>query len=152
MPTVKIEGCGYLDGEYPLDLNFTHRDFREIKQISGMRANEVQGALEAGDLDVVVAIAAIAMRKNNKRYELDDLWDTGAGAISLEMDEEEEEVPLTMPPPSSKNDGGESNDSSRTPSGLSSSTSTGPSPETSPQPDSGTPQQVSGSVRVTSTT
>jgi hypothetical protein len=147
MPTVKIEGCGYLDGEYPLDLNFTHRDFREIKQISGIRANEVQEALAAGDLDVVVAIAAISMRKNNKRYEMDDLWDTEAGAISLEMDEEEEEeVPLTMPPPSGSNEGGESNDSLKTHSGLSTSTSMGPSPETSPQPDSGTQQPENGSV------
>lgn len=151
MPTVKIDGCGYLDGEYPLDLNFTHRDFREIKQISGMRANEVQGALEAGDLDVVVAIAAISMRKANKRYELDDLWDTSAGAISLEMDEEVEEVPLTTPPPSSKNEGGESSDSPKTPSGPSSSTSTEPSPETSNLPDSGTPPPVNGSDLPTST-
>lgn len=56
-----------LDGEYPLDIDtLTNREYHEIKRVSGVRAGELNESLFAGDLDVVVALALIAMKRNGK--------------------------------------------------------------------------------------
>ena len=146
MPKIVITGVPGLDGEYPLDMTFTHRDFRTIKQVSGVRANEVMDAINAGDLDIIVALAEIAMRRANKHHSIEDVWDAEAGSVTLDVTDEELNE---NPPPQPE---GSENGSSKLPSGEDSSPSTEPSPETSSPPDSGIPEPGSISVLPTSTT
>ncbi len=99
--------------------------------MTGVRANEVQDALEAGDMDVIVAMAAIAMRRAGKLYDVEELWDTEAGSIMLSSDDEVESAPPTEPqnePAGTESEG--ENGSLRLLSTTSSSTSTEPSPAT----------------------
>jgi hypothetical protein len=145
MPKIVITGVPGIDGEYPLELVFTHRDFRTIKQVAGVRASEVMEAINAGDLDVIVALAEIAMRRSGKAHNIDDLWDSEAGSISLDVTDEEDAVPPPQPAVSENGAGNE-------PSGVVTSLSTADSPETSSPPDSGIPEPVSTSDPLTSTT
>lgn len=124
MPKVVID-TPRIQGEYPLDLAFTHRDFSTIKRIAGVRANEVMDALNAGDLDIVVAIAMIALRKANVPFHEHDLWDAPAGSITVEFDEGEGDVDPPVLEPSKESDGVPSR------SGESSSTTGERSPEIS---------------------
>ena len=135
MPKVIINGVHGLDGEYELDLVFTHRDFRTIKQVASVRANEVMEALNAGDLDIVVAIAEIALQRAGVEHSVDQLWDAEAGSLTLALDEEADVSP---PPPSDD----ESRSDSAPTSGVATNGATEPSPETSPPSVSGTPLRV----------
>lgn len=152
---VSIKGVPGLDGEYDLDLTFTHRDYRTIKQLSGVRALEVEDALQAGDMDVILAVAEIALQRAGVPHSIEQLWDAEGGSLKLVQEEAEEEADALPPPqrlepsrPESEPESGEQN----VPSGPSMSISTEPSPETAPQNDSGMRQQVSGSLQVRSTT
>ena len=74
-------------GEKTYDVTppFTNRELHLIKQIAGVRAGEIEEALNAEDNDVLVALAHIGVRRNNTaRPSLDELWDMEAGAISFE--------------------------------------------------------------------
>ena len=149
MPNVTIKNLYNLDGEYPLDLVFTHRDFRDIKRIAGVRANEVMDAINAGDLDVIVALCAIALRRAQKVFDIEQLWDAEAGNITLDLTEAEEEADASPPSPSAsepEQDGGRSS------SGETTNGSTEASQEMLTQLPSGTPEPVSTSDRETSTT
>lgn len=151
---VKIQGVPGLDGEYDLDLTFTHRDYRTIKQLSGVRALEVEDALKAGDMDVILAVAEIALQRAGVPHHVDQLWDAEGGSMQLiqeEIEEADASPPLQRPEPERPESEPEPEGQSK-PSGPSMSTSMEPSQETAPQRDSGIQQQVSGSVRLTSTT
>jgi hypothetical protein len=114
--TFKIEGVGpRFDGHWPLDLSrLNHRDLHIIKTVAGLRSTEIDEALEAGDADVIVALAVCAMhrggRKVNLRTELDPLWDAEFGKITLEPDEtdaeEDDEIPPAGTPTASDGSGG----------------------------------------------
>lgn len=106
MPKIAITGIPGLDGEYELEMVFTHRDFRTIKQVAGVRANEVMDAIEAGDLDIIVALAEIALRRAGRAHTIDDLWDSEAGNISLDVTDEEVASPPTQPAVEPRSDGG----------------------------------------------
>ena len=138
MPKIVITGAPGLDGEYPLDLVFTHRDFRTIKQVAGVRANEVMDAINAGDLDIIVALAEVALRRAGKSHSIEDLWDSEAGNISLDVTDTEEDPEN---PPLLAED--EKSDGDIESSGNGMSRSTELSPETSSPDSSGTPLQVS---------
>lgn len=149
MPKIILTGIPGLDGEYELDMNFTYRDFRTIKQVAGVRANEVQDALAGGDTDLIVALAEIALRRAGKQHSVDELLDAEAGAITLDADDMAEAD--AGPPAVSSGDEPRSEPESRT-SGSSTNGATEPSPETSKDDSSGTPRLVSSSVLPTSTT
>lgn len=117
MPKVKIESLYNLDGEYELELVFTHRDFRDIKKIAGVRANEVMDALNAGDMDIIVALAAIALRRSDKQFDVEQLWDAEAGSITLDLTDQEAEADASPPPIRTDGAEPESNGSS-SPSGT----------------------------------
>lgn len=136
-----IEG---LDGEYFIDVNFTHRDFHVIKQVAGVRAAEVMDALEAGDLDIVVAVAELTLTKAGVSHDIDQLWDAPAGTITMELDAEEAEEadPTTSEP-------GPKTDEWSEPSTDSTNGGTDTSPETLHLLDSGTPPPVSSSAQTT---
>jgi len=148
MPKIVITDVPGLDGEYEFDMNFTYRDFRTIKQVSGVRANEVMDALQAGDLDIIIALAEIALRRAGKVHSVDELLDADAstGSITLDVsDMEAEENPPPLEPELRSND-------ERTSSGNGTNGVTEDSPETLIREGSGTPQQVSTSAHLTSTT
>jgi hypothetical protein len=79
-------------GEKTYDVTppFTNRELHLIKQIAGVRAGELFDAIEAGDNDVLVALAHIAVRRGDTaRPSLDELWDLPAGEIVAEEIEDE---------------------------------------------------------------
>lgn len=101
MPQIKIEGVPPYDGEYELDMNFTNRDLHTIKQVAGVRAGDLNDALEHKDLDLVVALAVNALRRAGKPVDMDVLWDSEAGKIMLVADEVD-----AVPPPQPKSEPG----------------------------------------------
>jgi hypothetical protein len=96
--TVTVQG-----NQYKVSPPFTNRELHAIKQITGVRAGEMQDALEAGDSDMIVALAHIAVRRSGaNRPSLDDLWDLEAGAIDMTLPEDEEDgADPTEPAPES---------------------------------------------------
>ena len=148
MPKIVITNVPGLDGEYELDMNFTYRDFRTIKQVAGVRANEVMDALNAGDLDVIIALAEIALRRAGKAHQLDELLDADASDASISIDVSDMEVDESPPPLEPEQ---RSNDE-RQSSGHSTNGVTEASQEMLIHEDSGTPPQDSTSVRPISTT
>jgi hypothetical protein len=102
MPQIKIEGVPPYDGEYELDMNFTNRDLHTIKQISGVRAGDLNDALEHKDLDLVVALAVNALRRAGKPIDMDVLWDSEAGKILLVADDDADPPPQPNGQPNGK--------------------------------------------------
>jgi hypothetical protein len=147
MPKVTIDSLYNLDGEYPLDLTFTHRDFRDIKKIAGVRANEVMDALNAGDMDIIVALAAIALRRSGKTFDVEQLWDAEAGHITLDLTDEEAEANAdASPPPIKTDDEPLAQNGSSAPSGTPTSEPTELSLVSESPSPSGTPVQASSAL------
>ena len=89
-----------IDGEYELDLetfvqSLKNKDLRRIKLMTGVRAGELQDALQSGDNDVMVALVAIFLERENKVFPEDVLWEAQAGAVRFEQ----VEVADASPPP-----------------------------------------------------
>lgn len=98
MTGVRISGIPGLDGDYELDLaTLKNKDFRRIKQMSGVRALEMEDALGHGDNDVIVAFAAIGLERAGRRFLEDQLWDAPLGSITFIGDEEEAEAEAKDP-------------------------------------------------------
>lgn len=101
-----IEGLRPFDGDYPIDFeSFTNGEYHLIKKISGVRAGEISEAFEAGDNDLIVAFAAVALQRAGNpmdKQALDVLWGAEFGKIELVVDEDEEAdaSPPASPPPS----------------------------------------------------
>jgi hypothetical protein len=140
MWNVVMEGVNsQLDGEYPMVFDFTNRDLRTIKQMSGVRALEIEDALQAGDNDVLVAMTAIALHRAGKQFVDDVLWDAPAGSLRLvETVEEDARPPDQLKPGSS--------DGSNTLSGEPSNTNGDLSQETSNPNSSGHQSSDTGST------
>lgn len=83
--TVTVSG-----NDYQVEPPFTNRELHIIKQVSGVRAGQLFEAMEAGDSDLVVALAHIAVRRSGAMQpSLDQLWDLPAGEISISAPAEE---------------------------------------------------------------
>ena len=149
MAQVTIDGLLALDGTYQLDLTFTHRDFRTIKTMTGLRSSEVMDAIENGDTDIFVALAAIAVRRAGVDFNPDNLWDLPIGGLTLDFTEDEAEDVEETPP---QGDDATRNDGDVASSGTPSNGGTGSSPEITTPNASGTPQPDSTSVPATSMT
>jgi hypothetical protein len=66
---ITIKGVLGLDGEYELDWSTLNGlELRTIKRVSGVRANELDSALVAGDWDVQVAVTMIALKRSGKDH------------------------------------------------------------------------------------
>lgn len=91
------------DGDYPIDIgSFTMRELQIIKRMSGVRAGELEEAFNAGDSDLILAIAVIAVRRNGKQWEVFErlAWESDLTAITFVGEEvAEEAAPLTLTPP-----------------------------------------------------
>ncbi len=91
-----IRGTNAYDGEYEFDAStLSNRELHLIKRLSGVRAGELVEALLAGDSDMLVALAAVAITRTGKPLMEDLLWDAEAGTITYEGEtvEEADEVP-----------------------------------------------------------
>lgn len=148
MATVTLNGLGHLDGSYELGLEFSFRDYHEIKKITGIRAAEVFESLEAGDMDIFVALASIALRRAGVRHDPDVLFDAMPPS-GIEIDFGEDEVEVVENPQTSAN--GTPSDTSDGASGSDTSDATDTSPETSTLDSSGTPPPASSSDPLTLT-
>jgi hypothetical protein len=147
---IVIEGMPRFNGEYPVDLTdrpFTMREFHLIKKISGARAGELIDAMAAGDTDVIVALAVIALIRNQKIGKeqalpvSEALLESDIGSIVYLGDEEAEPVP----PPSETGEPGSSEPSSPTSNGS------GDAPSATIPPSTGTPVSPTGSPASPST-
>lgn len=80
--TIIVAGLADLDGEYVLDFTtFKNREWRDIKRLSGLRALEVEDALETGDISLLVACAAILLHREGKTFSEDVLWEAETGQL-----------------------------------------------------------------------
>lgn len=95
----KIEGLHpALDGDYPFDVEtLNNRDLHTIKEISGVRAAELEESFKAGDNDLTVAFCGIALQKAGKTFSWDAIWNAKFGMIQFVVDDEAED-PLAEAP------------------------------------------------------
>lgn len=87
--SITITGVPPYDGVYPLDLEeafFTNAELREIKLMTGVRGGELMDAIDAGDNDIVVAFATIAVRRSGVSINPAALWNATAGSIQFDTD------------------------------------------------------------------
>jgi hypothetical protein len=109
MAIIRIAGIPGWEGDYPLDLAyFTNRELHEIQQVAGVRVGEMEEEFSRGNNDLIVAVAAVAIRRSGRRPDVDALWDAVSGSIVLADEDEEgvvEDDPPTSPPSSGGSDG-----------------------------------------------
>jgi hypothetical protein len=85
---------------YPIPETFTYREIGTIKRVSGIRAGELEAALAAGDVDVIVALAVICATRAGETVTAADFENLDFGAIGIEGEDED-------PTPAAAEDGGE---------------------------------------------
>ena len=128
-----------IDGEWTLELPLDFEEYHEIKRLTGLRSNELQEAFAAGDLDLNLAWAWLALRRAGRQVNVDILWKAKAGQILLRFPEPEPEkkevVPPGVDPPQSLPDepgGNGASSESETTSGATSPTTSEDQPEIDP--------------------
>ena len=82
MDKIRIEGVPPWDGDYDFDPSFKNRELNRIKNITGIRGGEIAEALAAGDTDLMVALAVLALERQGKSVDPDDFWNAEVGAIT----------------------------------------------------------------------
>lgn len=136
MPKLVVNGVPPYDGEYEI-APITLGAARDIKRISGVRAGELNEALEAGDTDVLVAMAVITLQQNGfPQVTADELFETEAGKILIEESEADRSEDR---PPELATSGGQQSESAAVagpndPSEPSGKTGTGTSESSPPTP------------------
>lgn len=130
MDSITIEGIPAYNGDYPLDMTyFTNRELNLIKTVSGVRAGELPEAFAAGDNDLMVAIAAIAIwRQKGEKPNLEPLWDAEAGKFTLTVEDPEEQAEddESLPPEIAPDESEANDDSSPEDGAISNGTSDHP--------------------------
>jgi hypothetical protein len=99
MARITLTGCDPYDGTYELDLEkpFDTGELNIIKTVAGVRPLELEDAFAAGDSDLMIAIAIIAMRRLGKvtrRQALqvaEKLWE--GGELTFDGGEEKDARP-----------------------------------------------------------
>lgn len=112
MDKLIVKGVLPLDGEYACDLagmlslgspeTLTNREGHRIKVMTGLRAGELEDALNQGDNDLLIALAAVVLTRHGRRFDEAVLWDAPMGAgLDWELgtaDSEGEEPDPILPP------------------------------------------------------
>jgi hypothetical protein len=76
-----------IDGEYELDWEFTKRHWRTIKKMADVTPPELVRELNRSNVDLAVALAAVALEQAGKPYIAEMLWaDEGQIKITEEKD------------------------------------------------------------------
>ncbi len=98
MANVVIKNVPGIDGSYELELGrFTLGELHVIKKQAGVRAGEIEDAMRAGDTDLLVAFALIALKRAGREIAPERLWEADSAGIELDLSdelEEEEATPL----------------------------------------------------------
>lgn len=82
---IVIKGVAGFDGEYAIDQTaLTWGDLRFIQSSSGVMAGELDEHLKRGNLELIVAFAKIALRRQGHPYV--DRFDEALDSIPLEGD------------------------------------------------------------------
>lgn len=115
-----VTGLGGIDGAYEFNLaglleldnpdTITQREAHKIKQLTGLRLGELEDAMEAGDADVVIAVAVVVLDRSGKRYDPEALWKAPLGALLIEpggdrepdVEADADPLPVSEPPPTEK--------------------------------------------------
>lgn len=127
MASIKLTNVPPFDGEYPLDLTkFNGDELHLIKQISGVRGGEIREALTAGDYDLVISFAVIALMRAGRTVDAKQIRAADVGCIDVNLDDKESEQRPPASPSSSGSENaldgnGAQNDSTPTSGGPSSS-------------------------------
>ncbi len=98
-----------INGEHPCDLigmltvghpeSLTNRELHRIKTLTGLVASRLFDAINEGDMDAELGVAAVVLDRNGKVFQDDWLWDAPMGSgMRFEVDASEEEE--DVPPPS----------------------------------------------------
>lgn len=123
-----ITGIPGYNGEYDIDLSYlTNKDLHTVKRIAGVRAGEIQAALDAEDNDLAVAFTVIALERNGKAVHEQVLWDAKVGCIELQGDKVEDDAVPPTP-------GLDENESEKTPPSGATSDDDSESPENDRSP------------------
>lgn len=93
MPKLKITGVPPYDGEYEFPESLNNDDYHLIKEISRVRAGELEEALKAGDIDVLVALVVIALQRQGVEVDRRVLGRAQPDAFDVEDDAD------AVPPP-----------------------------------------------------
>lgn len=84
--------------EFAISPPFTNRELHLIKQIAGVRAGELFDAMEAGDNDLIVALAHLAIKRAGRNQPtLEMLWDMAPGEIEISNPEANGGPPTSTP-------------------------------------------------------
>lgn len=127
-----VTGIPGFDGDWPIDIgSFSMMELHIIKDVAGVRAGELEEAFGAGDTDVILAVAACAVRRNGGDWKafLKLAWESEMGSLTFVADEEVEDPPIPTPLPDS-----ESSEATADDSGNASSSDGEDLPETPPAP------------------
>ena len=82
-----------LNGSFEFDPSyFTNRELHTLKQEAKVRAGEIMDAFAAGDTDLLVVFAHIALRRAGRDIPIDALWDLEAGKITFDVGEKAADV------------------------------------------------------------
>lgn len=121
MAKVVIEDIPGVNGSYDFNLDrFTNGELRLIKREANVRAGEIEEALQAGDNDVLVCFALIALKRAGRDIPPEALWEAEAGSITIDTADEEAEDDASPP-----ETGPVSNESENGPTASSSPSSSG---------------------------
>src|SRR5579883_597940 len=103
MAQITLKGVDPYDGVYSLKISedepFTTGELNIIKQVSGVRGMEIEDAFAAGDTDLIVALAVVALYRAGKvsrkqaLFVAEKLWAAPGGGLLFDADEDEKDAP-----------------------------------------------------------
>lgn len=114
MPHIVVKDDPY-KGRYEFDPSFNMAEMHTIKRISGLRGAEIWDGFKAGDTDLRVAFAVIALERAGHEVDESFLWKKDVSGIQLDLGsggEEEEKLPPAPAAGSTPSSGGDSTASS----------------------------------------
>lgn len=110
MAKMILNGIHPYDGEYEIpNGGWTNRELHFIKQTCGVRAGELEEALQAGDVGVQVALTAVILKRAGHNVNVEILWD--ADPEKFDVIDDEQEADQDRPPASSPTTNGLENSS-----------------------------------------
>ena len=80
-------------GTFEVPEEFTLREMKTIKNVSGLLPGQIEEALEQGDTGVVTALVVVAAQRSGKRLTEDMVLDWTLSDLEFLGDEEDEEKP-----------------------------------------------------------
>ncbi len=128
-----------LDGEYPLEWEFKKREWRTIKKIADVTPLELVRELKRGNMELNIALVAVALEQARKPYIEEMLW---ADEGTLQLVEEKD---ADASPPEQPQSGGRPSELNK-PSGATTSGTSEPSQATTTGNGSGTPDSVTPAI------